>query len=47
MDDSKFIKILIMIVVLGIIATIAHAVYICYAYYNSSIIQFIARELWL
>lgn len=47
MSDSKFIRILIIVALLGLIATIAHCVYICFAYQNSSIIQFIARELWL
>ena len=47
MSDRKFIRILIIIVLIGIIFTAAHAIYICYAYQNSSIIQFIARELWL
>ena len=47
MSDRKFIKILIIVVLIGVILTAAHAGYICYAYRNSSIIQFIARELWL
>ena len=42
-----FIRILIFVVLIGIAVTIAHAVYIYYAYQNSSIIQFIARERWL
>lgn len=47
MSDRKFIRILIIIILIGIMITIAHAIYICHAYQNSSIIQFIARELWL
>ena len=47
MSDRKFIRILIIINLIGIIITVAHAIYICHAYQNSSIIQFIARELWL
>ncbi len=47
MSDRKFIRILIIIILIGIIITVAHSIYICYAYQNSSIIQFIARELWL
>jgi len=31
---------------LGILATIAHLIYIIRAYQHCSIIQFIARELW-
>ncbi|MBO5448101.1 MAG: hypothetical protein J5994_02120 [Ruminococcus sp.] len=47
MSDRKFIRILIIIILIGIIVTVAHAIYIYFAYQNSSIIQFIARELWL
>lgn len=47
MSDRKFIRILIIVALIGMIATIAHCVYICFAYQNASIIQFIARELWL
>lgn len=46
MSDRKFIRILIILVLIGIIATAAHCIYIYFAYQNSSIIQFIARELW-
>ncbi len=44
MSDKKFIKILIAVIVVCLLITIAHAIYICYAYENSSIIQFISRE---
>lgn len=47
MSDRRFIRLLILIAVIGILVTAAHAVYICLAYQNSSIIQFIAREPWL
>ncbi|MBD5540720.1 MAG: hypothetical protein HDR00_05925 [Lachnospiraceae bacterium] len=47
MSDRKFIRILIVIVLMGIMITALHAIYICHAYQESSIIQFIARELWL
>ncbi len=47
MSDRKFIRILIIIVLIGIMITVVHAIYICHAYQKSSIIQFIARELWL
>ena len=47
MSDYKFIRILIAIILIGTIITAVHSIYICYAYQNSSIIQFIARELWL
>jgi len=47
MNDRKFIRMLIVVALTGMTVTIAHCIYICYAYQNSSIIQFIARELWL
>lgn len=47
MRDRRFIRILLVIVLIGIMITAVHSIYICYAYQNSSIIQFIARELWL
>lgn len=46
MSDRKFRIILNTIIVLGLLLTIAHAVYIYFAYQDSSIIQFIARESW-
>lgn len=47
MSNRTFLRILITVVLIGMLATIAHCVYIYFAYQNSSIIQFIARELWL
>ena len=47
MSDRTFLRILIAVASAGMIATAAHCIYICLAYQNSSIIQFIARELWL
>ena len=47
MSDKKFVRIMIIIAVIGIIITAAHVAYICKAYPNSSIIQYVARELWL
>ena len=46
MSEQKFMRILIITVLLGVLITITHAVYIYFAYPNSSIIQFIAREVW-
>ncbi|MBO4460087.1 MAG: hypothetical protein J5715_03565 [Clostridiales bacterium] len=46
MSDKKFIRILIVIAVAGTLLTAAHMAYIAYAYNNSSIIQFVAREYW-
>ena len=47
MSERTFLKILIIIAVIGVIVTVAHMIYICHAYPNSSIIQFVAREKWL
>ena len=47
MSDRKFFRILIAIIVVGLIVTALHLAYIIHAYKNASIIQFIARELWL
>ncbi|MCR4671016.1 MAG: hypothetical protein K5643_07495 [Saccharofermentans sp.] len=46
MSNKTFIKILIVIAALGLILTACHMAYIVYAYGNSSIIQFVARENW-
>ena len=46
MSDRTFLRLWITVVLLGMLATIAHCIYIYFAYQNSSIIQFIARELW-
>ena len=47
MSRKKFFIILIAVLLVGTILTAAHMVYICKAYENSSIIQFVAREMWL
>lgn len=47
MNDRKFLKILIITVLIGAVITAAHLIYICLAYQNSSVVQFIAREMWL
>ncbi|MBP5654095.1 MAG: hypothetical protein J6X33_01125 [Clostridiales bacterium] len=46
MSDSKFIKILIAICIIGFLLTAAHAAYIYFAYQNSSIIYFVSKEIW-
>ena len=46
MSNKTFIRILIVISVVGVLLTAAHMAYIAYAYGNSSIIQFVAREYW-
>ena len=47
MSNRKFNWALFLVVLLGVILNVAHGIYICRNYPNSSIIQFIARELWL
>ncbi len=47
MKERRFIKALIITVLIGLVITAVHLIYIYVAYQNSSIIQFIARELWL
>lgn len=46
MSDKTFIRLVIVIAVVGFVLTAAHMAYIVYAYDNSSIIQFVAREYW-
>lgn len=46
MSRRRFYTILIIVAAIGLIATVAHCIYIYHAYQNSSIIQFIAREIW-
>jgi hypothetical protein len=46
MNDQNYYKTLIIIVVIGLVFTAGHAIYICHAYSNSSIIQFVSGELW-
>jgi len=46
MEERKFKKLLLSIVIIGLVLTAAHAIYAICAYDNSSIIRFISRELW-
>lgn len=46
MKERTYFRILIAVVAVCLALTIAHAVYAAVAYYNSSIIQFIAKEPW-
>ena len=46
MSDKIFIKLLIAILAVCLIATIVHLIYAIDAYQHCSIIQFIAKELW-
>jgi hypothetical protein len=47
MSDRKFLGMLFAVIAVGLLITAAHAVYVYYAYTNSSIIYFISKELWL
>ena len=47
MSNRAFVGIMIALAAAGMIATAVHCMYICFAYQNASIIQFVARELWL
>ncbi|MBR5386238.1 MAG: hypothetical protein IK142_01495 [Clostridiales bacterium] len=46
MNDKKFIKALVITLLVCIVLTVAHMGYIMYAYENSSIIYFISQEFW-
>jgi len=46
MSDKTYIRALIITLVLCFALTVAHLVYIGYAYKNSSIIYFISQEIW-
>ena len=47
MRDKIFFKLLIVEAITGLLLIIAHAVYIYFAYTNSSIIYFVSKEIWL
>ncbi|MBQ7275318.1 MAG: hypothetical protein IJR15_07670 [Clostridiales bacterium] len=46
MSDSKYIKALVITLIVCAALTFAHMGYIVYAYRNSSIIYFISQEIW-
>lgn len=46
MTDRVFFKVLMVIVGICLALTLAHIVYDIYAYQHSSIIYFVAKELW-
>lgn len=46
MKSHIFSKVLIAVVALCLVATVAHIIYAAVAYQHSSIIYFIAKELW-
>lgn len=46
MKDKTFFKVLYIIIALGVLLTVAHAIYAVYMYDNSSIIHFVSKEIW-
>ena len=46
MKEKRYIRLLWVVLILCIILTIAHMIYVINAYQQCSIIQFIAKELW-
>lgn len=46
MKERTFTIILLAIIGIGLVLTIAHLLYVIYAYQHCSIIYFIAKELW-
>ncbi len=46
MKTRTFLTILYSIIALGVLLTVAHAIYAAYTYGSSSIIHFVSKELW-
>ena len=46
MKTNRFQNIMIVVIALCLLLTVAHVIYAVYAYQHSSIIYFIAKELW-
>ncbi len=46
MKDKTFKKALTIILIVGLLITVAHIIYAAYAYNNSSIIHFVSKEWW-
>lgn len=46
MKPRTFTILLMVLIALGLVLTLAHAIYAVYAYQHCSIIYFIAKELW-
>lgn len=46
MKERTFLTILFIIIGICLVATIAHFIYVIYAYEHCSIIYFIGKELW-
>ena len=46
MPQKYFYRLIVILMILGVGLTVAHVIYDVLAYHNSSIIYFIAEELW-
>ena len=46
MSNRIFTRVLLWLVILCLALTVAHLIWILYAYQHCSIIEFIAKELW-
>jgi len=46
MSNRIFTRVLLWLVILCLVLTVAHLIWIFYAYQHCSIIEFIAKELW-
>ena len=46
MNDKAFIRLIVIVVAVMLLLTAAHVFYAIHAYEQSSIIQFVAREIW-
>lgn len=46
MKEKTFRRILMIVIAVGLALTIAHTVYVVYAYQNCSITYFITKEWW-
>ena len=46
MPNRIFTRVLLWLVILCLVLTVAHLIWILYAYQHCSIIEFIAKELW-
>ncbi|MBR2986594.1 MAG: hypothetical protein IKC63_01100 [Clostridia bacterium] len=46
MNDHRYQKLLYTVLAIGTVLTLAHLIYVIIAYQHSSIITFIAKELW-
>ena len=46
MSRKVFVRVILAVVIVCAVLTVAHAIYVMYAYEHSSIIYFISKEIW-